>query len=114
MSKKTDSETVDLATATPETPIALAADPASPIPGTVEQTLATPPEILPPPPPPPQPPTASPAAAAEPEPLIECVALHGRLTHEGKTYAPHEKVFLPAELARGLIAAGHVAKAGKE
>lgn len=85
MSKKTDSETVDLATATPETPIALAADPASPIPGTVEQTL-------------------EPALAAY-------VNLRSRLTHEGKTYAPHEKVFLPADLAQGLIQAGHLIKA---
>jgi hypothetical protein len=42
--------------------------------------------------------------------LIECVTLHGRLTHEGKTYAPHERVSLPVDLALGLIASGHVAK----
>lgn len=41
---------------------------------------------------------------------VECTLLHGRLTHEGQTYGPGESVFLPAELARGLIAAGHVAR----
>ena len=43
--------------------------------------------------------------------LIPCVALHGRLTHEGKTYAPHERVSLPVDLALGLIDSGHVARA---
>lgn len=48
--------------------------------------------------------------SAEPA-IIECVTLHGRLTHEGKTYAPHERVLLPVDLALGLIASGHVARA---
>lgn len=56
----------------------------------------------------------TPVTANEPPPppaLIPCVTLHGRLTHEGKTYAPHERVSLPVDLALGLIESGHVARA---
>ena len=56
----------------------------------------------------------TPVTANEPPPppaLIPCVTLHGRLTHEGKTYAPHERVSLPVDLALGLIDSGHVARA---
>lgn len=84
MSKKTDSETVELATATPDAPHEVAADPASPIPGTVEQTL-------------------------EPA-LASYVNLRGRLTHDGETYNPGETVRLPANLAHGLLQAGRLIK----
>lgn len=53
------------------------------------------------------PPSALPSA--EPE-RVECVVLHGRLTHEGTACAAGESLLLPAGLARGLIAAGHVAR----
>ena len=93
--KKPDSETVEVVTSLETT----ATDPSAE--STAETTTATPE-------------TTRTGETTETTPLeselIDCVTLHGRLTHEGKTYAPHEKVSLPAELARGLIAAGHVAK----
>lgn len=119
--KKPDSETVEVVTSL-ETTADPSAQPATPAPaapsetaGTTETTEATvtatetvAPDL-----------TSIPAlrelvvalAAATAEPtLIDCVTLHGRLTHDGKTYNAHETVQLPPDLARGLIAAGHVAK----